>query len=317
MSQSLENKFKYKKLKIIDWYPFLAKFVVMGSVGYLAAFFIFAQIIEYINIKFPSLLPSYFFMAFMLPVFSVWRSFIDPSGQSIDKVVAYQDCPSLKFKIEKLLVGIKGRVRVGIYQSDEINAYAVSSLFGKESLIAFSSSLIKKLSDRQIMAIAAHEVAHLKNNDGKNKVWINAFHHMVNLYPKFISDLIKDIILKNKIIRLLILLLIGVSLALVSGGWDPINVAYKIFIVFANPVIFVVALIFLPYFSNKVTDVFFYSYSRHREYIADRDGALMTSVDDMISALRQLTNVPDERESFFDSHPPIEKRISELKSIFN
>lgn len=317
MPQSLKNKFKSKKLKIIDWYPFLAKFVVMGSVAYLAVFFIFAQIIDYINMKLPSPLPLYFFIAFMLPVFSVWRTFIDPSGQSIDKVVAYQDCPSLKFKIEKLLVGIKGRVRVGIYESNEINAYAVSSLFGKESLIAFSSSLIKKLSDRQIMAIAAHEVAHLKNNDGKNKVWINAFHHMVNLYLKFISDLIKDIIIKNKIIWVLLLLLIGVSLVLVSGGRDSVNIAYEIFIVFANPVIFVVALISMPYFSNKVTDVFFYSYSRHREYIADRDGALMTSVDDMISALKQLTDVPDERESFFDSHPPLEKRISELEAILN
>ncbi len=316
MSQSLENKYKSENLKIIDWYPLLAKFVVMGSAAYLVVFFLVTQIFEYINIKLTSPLPSYFFMAFMLPVFSVWRSFIDAAGQSIDKVKAYQDCAILKLKIEKLLVGIKGGVRVGIYQSGEINAYAVSSISGKESLIAFSSSLVEKLSERQFMAIAAHEIAHLKNNDGKNKVWINAFHHMVNLYPKFISDLLKSVI-KNRIIWVLLLLMLSASLVMVLGSSEPINAAYKISIVFVDPIIFVAALIFLPYFSNKITDVFFYSYSRHREYIADRDGALMTSVDDMISALKQLTDVPDERESFFDSHPPLEKRISKLKAICN
>src|SRR5262249_35027742 len=54
--------------------------------------------------------------------------------------------------------------KVGIYPADELNAFAA----GKDaanSVVSFSRGLTERCSAPEILAIAAHEVAHIANND--------------------------------------------------------------------------------------------------------------------------------------------------------
>ena len=53
---------------------------------------------------------------------------------------------------------------VGVYISDDINAFATGRS-KNNALIAFSSSLLQKMDDDEISAVAAHEIAHIANGD--------------------------------------------------------------------------------------------------------------------------------------------------------
>src|SRR5690606_6725855 len=79
-------------------------------------------------------------------------------------------------------------------ESDELNAFAISAVLSKESAIAFSTALVNTLAPNQFMAIAAHEVAHIKNEDSLNKAYILAFHQMLNFYPAFMSHIAKGLL---------------------------------------------------------------------------------------------------------------------------
>jgi len=54
--------------------------------------------------------------------------------------------------------------QVGIYPDDDMNAFAAGS-GRKKAVVSFSKGLIERCTNREIMAIAAHEVAHIANND--------------------------------------------------------------------------------------------------------------------------------------------------------
>src|SRR6185369_5817798 len=72
-----------------------------------------------------------------LPLKPASQYVIDPVGKAV-RELQFVDDPSLLNLIRPLLNGIDRNVRVGQYASDELNAFAISSVFGKESAIAFS-----------------------------------------------------------------------------------------------------------------------------------------------------------------------------------
>jgi Zn-dependent protease with chaperone function len=249
---------------------------------------------------------------FGLPLRPAYRYVADPIGIAFEvEKIDFKEDSTLLAAVQPLLNGIDSNVRVGYYESPVANALAVSSVFGKQSVIAFSTTLLNALAPNQFMAIAAHEVAHIKNADSKNKSYIIAFHQLVNFYPAHIAHHSKKIIAS---VSGLILFIVAVLLLLTIKTYDIAGIlaGIKIVLPFLVPLVALLAAIYGPYLLNKITDLLFLHYSRQREFVADADGAAMTSNADMKEALQLISNGESSKISFFDSHPPTSERLSRL-----
>lgn len=60
--------------------------------------------------------------------------------------------------------GINKTPQVGIYESEDMNAFA-TGMHKNNSLVAFSTGLLAKMDEDSIAAVAAHEIAHVANGD--------------------------------------------------------------------------------------------------------------------------------------------------------
>ncbi|OEZ98154.1 M48 family metalloprotease [Duganella sp. HH101] len=215
-------------------------------------------------------------------------------------------------RLAPLAAHLHSEVLIGSYPGNEANAFAISSVFGSKALIAFSSQLLKVADDQQLMAIAAHEIAHLKNGDSRNKAFILAFSHVVRVYPHILSELSKSL-LKNVAIvllgmgaLLLLLVLIFPEVGTQLNGWQSVFQAFLP--VLAWPVGVILAYFTLNHLLNRA----YFAYSREREFAADADGAALTSRQKMISALSLLAESEEGAISVFDTHPPLQDRKKRL-----
>lgn len=245
-----------------------------------------------------------------IPLASTFQYFINPVEREAKKI-GFVDDNALMIKVKPLLGKINDPVRVGYFSSDSINAFAISSIVGENSLIAFSTALISTATDNQFLAFAAHETAHLKNGDAKNKAYILAFSHALQTYPYLFSELTKSTLAPLGKIFILLGIFVGSVLAFFTGiqaGWTFLWGWLRIIIHMGWP--FAAAIV--GYIGlNYILKCAFFAYSREREFTADADGAAMTSRDDMKSALELLTD-PDMVIGIFDTHPPLEERKKRL-----
>ena len=195
-------------------------------------------------------------------------------------------------------VGISNPPEVGIYQSEDMNAFA-TGFTKNSSLIAFSSGLLNKMDSEEISAVAAHEIAHIANGD---MITMTLIQSAVNI----------------------IVMLCTIPLKIYYWFSDDDNWIYDI-LLFVAEIILSVILMFL---GNLVVKAF----SRRREFEADKLASEITSNNYMINALTRL-NEADEvelsqsekanacfkisaEESFLDifsTHPSLERRIKALK----
>ena len=182
---------------------------------------------------------------------------------------------------------------VGIYHSDDINAFATGPS-KKRSLVAVSSKALSLNSD-ELEGIIAHEISHIKNGD---MVTLALIQGVVNAFVIVASRLALNVI-KDKL---------GDSIGTLLQ-----NIVYILLqIVFG-----ILASIIVMYFS------------RQREYRADEGSAKLVGKEKMIKALERLKTETEEldkkeyammaihgarKESIFSSHPSLEKRIEHLKS---
>jgi Zn-dependent protease with chaperone function len=296
------------------FYPKLAFFTICVVYGSLAAIMLVTFISNQISpdLHYPIL--SSIFLFLFLPAASAWPYFQNPISKAIDSVYCYKSQIELKKLIQPLLKDLDSNTEVGVYQSDEINAFAVSTIWGSESLIAFSSALVDQLTKNQFMAIAAHEISHLKSNDSRNKTLICAFHQILNFYPWLASVFAKEFLRKSFLIVIFLLSLTVLLIAIFTSDAKALIITtHVLFNLLLKPALVVFAAITLPYLLSRLTDALFYAYSRQREYAADKSGADMTSVADMAQALEQLSNgTPTAKTEFFDTHPPISARLQHL-----
>ena len=79
--------------------------------------------------------------------------------------------------------GLKEMPEVGIYQSDEVNAFATGPTKNR-SLVALSSGLLDRMDERAIEAVIAHEVAHIVNGD---MVTMTLLQGLINTFVVFLS----------------------------------------------------------------------------------------------------------------------------------
>jgi len=203
------------------------------------------------------------------------------------------------------LSGITVMPEVGVYQAEELNAFATGPTKNR-SLVAVSSGLLDNMTKDEVEGVLGHEIAHIKNGDMVTMVLLQG---TINTLVMFAARILSDI----------------VSSRLSSDGergnfW----VRMALFQVFA---------MILGVLGMVVQGTF----SRHREFRADEGGARLAGPAKMVKSLQKLQSFYDPkqkkamakepvaalqisgyfRQSSFaqllSTHPPLDKRIAALK----
>ncbi|NOT80588.1 MAG: protease HtpX [Bacteriovoracaceae bacterium] len=203
--------------------------------------------------------------------------------------------------------GLTEMPEVGIYQSDEINAFATGRS-KNSSLVAVSTGLLSRMNDAEVEGVIAHEVAHIANGDMVTMALVQG---VVNAFVMFFARIAA----------------FAVSQAMRGNDDDdaPVNPWVNAGIVFLFDILFgILAMPIVAWFS------------RYREYRADTGGADLAGREKMIAALESLKraypHLVDSKEAvnpnfksmqisskssmmkFFSTHPPLDERIAALRA---
>lgn len=203
--------------------------------------------------------------------------------------------------------GLTEMPEVGIYQSDEINAFATGRS-KNSSLVAVSTGLLSRMNDAEVEGVIAHEVAHIANGDMVTMALVQG---VVNAFVMFFARIAA----------------FAVSQAMRGNDDDdaPVNPWVNAGIVFLFDILFgILAMPIVAWFS------------RYREYRADTGGADLAGREKMIAALESLKraypHLVDSKEAvnpnfksmqisskssmmkLFSTHPPLDERIAALRA---
>jgi heat shock protein HtpX len=195
---------------------------------------------------------------------------------------------------------------VGIFSSPEANAFATGPT-KKRSLVAVSSGLLQRMSQKELEGVIAHEISHIASGD---MVTMTLLQGIVNAFVMFMA-------------RALAFVLSGLG----NKRQDSSKGSYGSYMV----LVFVFEILFMIMGSLVVA-----WFSRFREFRADRGGADLAGKEKMIAALESLRSMQRIRDPMVDkpafeamkistpkktgfmilfaSHPPLEDRIARLKS---
>jgi heat shock protein HtpX len=191
-----------------------------------------------------------------------------------------------------------GRPEVAIYEG-EPNAFATGA-FKNNSLVAVSTGLLDSMTEEEISAVLAHEVAHIANGD---MVTLALIQGVVNTFVVFLARVVgyfvDRVVLKNE---------------------RGMGLGYYATVIVCEIAFGIVASLIVAWFS------------RQREYRADAGSAtLLSSREPMIRALARLGGItpgvlPKSFEAsgiagggglgaMFATHPPINARIQALQNM--
>lgn len=186
---------------------------------------------------------------------------------------------------------------VGIYESEEMNAFATGAS-KKDSMIAFSSGLLKQMDKDNIAGVAAHETAHIVNGDMLTMTLLQGLINVAVIVIDFAleqMDWYEELCKKSRLLSWL------VHFAIVN-------------------------ILFL------LGDLVLLWFSRHREFEADATAASLVGADAMSGALRRLMDdshagetvtaddpvaammisAPPAWTDILSTHPSLERRIEQL-----
>lgn len=192
---------------------------------------------------------------------------------------------------------------VGVFESPEPNAFATGPT-KKRSLVAVSTGLLRRMSQKELEGVLGHEIAHIANGD---MVTMTLIQGIVNAFVMFLARILAYVFSG-----------MGRSREGSSGSYFSYMIS-----------VFIFEIIFMLLGSIIVC-----WFSRFREFRADRGGADLAGKDKMIAALeslqrmKQMRDPQTEKPSFqafkisthrksglmmlFATHPPLEERISRL-----
>ncbi len=200
--------------------------------------------------------------------------------------------------------GLKKNPEIGIYSSNEVNAFATGAT-KNSSLIAVSSGLLNHMTYDEIEAIIGHEISHIVNGD---MVTMTLLQGVVNAFVMFLARILAYAVSS-------------------SGRSKNQNISYGTFYLFT----FIFEIIFMLFGSIIIA-----AFSRRRELKADLGSSQITSKQKMINALESLKNYTKIRDpmadkpalaffkihhnkkslfSLFASHPSLEERIEKLQRM--
>lgn len=192
--------------------------------------------------------------------------------------------------------------QVGFYHSKEANAFATGPSRSR-SLVAVSSGLYNRMSEKEIEGVIGHEISHIANGD---MVTMTLLQGVVNAFVLFLS-------------RVLAFALSGMGKGREKGSATSFYLLTFLF-----------EIVFMILGSMVVA-----AYSRYREFRADAGGAHLAGKESMISALQTLRALQQIREPkenpamaafkishpgkggllrLFATHPPLEERIARLNA---
>jgi len=194
-----------------------------------------------------------------------------------------------------------GMPEVGVFDSPEPNAFATG--YSRDAaLVAVSTGLLAAMNEQQIEAVLGHELTHVANGD---MVTLTLIQGVVNTFVIFLSRIIGN--------------LVDRTLFRSEDGRGP---AYFLSVIASQ--------ILLGILANIIVMAF----SRWREFRADRGGAHLAGIPNMIAALEALkraheplpsqqfasfgiTSGPVSRgiQRLFMSHPPLDERIAALRAL--
>jgi heat shock protein HtpX len=288
--------FKSGLYKTIKWF-FWVNVAVILSVGVLTGGggFAIAPILFLLGCVFP----------FITLYFSKWLAKKSHHIEIFNENSPEQSLKNLYSIIKKLCekANINNIPEIGIYQSDEVNAFATGAS-KSDSLIAFSSGLLCKLSEEEIAAVAAHEIAHIANGDMTTLTIVQS---VVNALSMIITIPLY-------------------SLHILAFFDDRISILQEILIWIVRIIVSAI----LMFLGNMVVNAF----SRKREFEADKLAAQLLNKEFMISALDSLRNdtrnlemdkslvayntmkISSQLSSFgdlFSTHPSLDRRIAALQ----
>jgi len=189
---------------------------------------------------------------------------------------------------------------VGIYESEEINAFATGPS-RNSALVAVSSGLLRALSRPQIEAVLGHELSHVANGD---MVTLTLLQGVLNTFVIFLARIIGSVVDKM----------------VFKNDREESGLGFLLATMAAQIVLGVFASMIVCWFS------------RYREFRADRGGASLAGTDNMIGALEALQRqsadtLPPPLLAFgirsktasglmqlLMSHPPLGQRVAALRA---
>lgn len=194
-----------------------------------------------------------------------------------------------------------GMPEVGVFDSPQPNAFATG--YSRDAaLVAVSTGLLAAMNEQEIEAVLGHELTHVANGD---MVTLTLIQGVVNTFVIFLSRIVGN--------------LVDRTLFRSEDGRGP---AYFLSVIASQ--------ILLGILANMIVMAF----SRWREFRADRGGAHLAGVANMIAALEELkraheplpaqqfasfgiTSGPVARgiRRLFMSHPPLDERIAALRAL--
>lgn len=194
-----------------------------------------------------------------------------------------------------------GMPEVGVFDSPEPNAFATG--YSRDAaLVAVSTGLLATMNEQEIEAVLGHELTHVANGD---MVTLTLIQGVVNTFVIFLSRIIGN--------------LVDRTLFRSEDGRGP---AYFLSVLASQILLGVLA------------NIIVMAFSRWREFRADRGGAHLAGIPNMIAALEALkraheplpshqfasfgiTSGPVSRglQRLFMSHPPLDERIAALRAL--
>lgn len=213
----------------------------------------------------------------------------------------------LIYKVEEMSIAAGlPKPKVYVQDSSDINAFATGKK-PEDAIICATTGAIQKLNSEELEGVISHEMSHIKNHD--------------ILVATITVGIVGAIALIAEIVLRSLFWSRGTRGRKGDGG---------------NAVVLILAIIFIvlaPIFSRLT----YLAISRKREYLADANGAYLTrNPDGLAKALNKIKNdLPDDpkgsktvaplyianpfkrsfKDSIWSTHPPIDKRISRLRSM--
>lgn len=190
--------------------------------------------------------------------------------------------------------GLEVRPRLYVVDSNQPNAFATGRN-PENAVICVTTGLIEKLNYRELEAVVAHELSHIKNYD----IRLSA---VISVMAGFVV-MLSDILFRSRF----------------RGKRNNDNDSHSSFEV----VLMIVGLIFLilsPIISNLIQ----LAVSRRREYLADATAVSFTrNPDGLISALKKISeddselDVASQSNAFMYIENPFKKKRKEASSLFS
>jgi heat shock protein HtpX len=200
--------------------------------------------------------------------------------------------------------GLPKMPEVGVYESDEVNAFATGPSRSR-ALVAVSSGLLHRMKWNEIEGVLGHEISHIANGD---MVTMTLLQGVINAFVMFFARVLAFVVTR-----------IGRNR---EDSREPSPLMYNLLVI-----VFEIAFMILG-------TIVVAAYSRFREYRADEGGARLAGRDAMIQALTRLetvSTVEDPRTQnsafqafkisnphgllwLFATHPPLAQRIARLEA---